>query len=389
MIYKYLIRCFLLINFWFLSSIVHPLKASDSDSITLSLLTCAPGHDLHTLFGHSALRLKDNQGLDIVFNYGTFDFEAPGFALKFVRGKLPYRLAVGRYSSFMREYKYTQRSVKEQIIHLDSVETQRIVKFLKNNAKPENAFYAYDFLFDNCSTRIRDIINNELSDISINYSDNQEISYRQQLIPYMKDKVWITLGIHLILSGVTDEISNFQNQMFLPDYLHDHLSKINKKNKPLLAPTQELMSFIPTRDITPWYAHPNFIFSFILLFIIICILAKQNTLYKILSKSILTFAGILGLVYLFMWFATDHQSTYSNWNLLWLNPLYFLVLFKIRTLRSYLLKVLILFNLIALVNIFIPIVPQYFDPLFLLPLSIVLIILLKELNLPDQLIKEK
>ena len=129
---------------------------SPPDSIRVSILTCAPGDQLYSMYGHNAIRVRDNAiGTDLVFNYGTFDFNTPGFAIKFMRGKLPYLLSVARYDDFIYEYTYFQRDVMEQELALSQEQKSGIISFLDENMRPENRAYAYDFFQDNCATRLR------------------------------------------------------------------------------------------------------------------------------------------------------------------------------------------------------------------------------------------
>src|SRR5688500_1732759 len=121
----------------------------DTCNTRITLLTCGPGEELYSLFGHSALRVTDATGLDIIFNYGTFDFDDPQFYVKFVKGKLLYFVSTERFSDFRRSYQYENRSIIEQDLHLTCEERQRLFDALRINAREENKYYAYEFLFDN------------------------------------------------------------------------------------------------------------------------------------------------------------------------------------------------------------------------------------------------
>ena len=134
-----------------------------SSNATISLLTCSPGEAIYELFGHTAVRVKDpSQGIDLVFNYGIFDFDTPNFVVKFVRGKLLYKLGVDQYRRFEYQYKVENRRVIEQVFNFNSPEKQQVFDYLLNNAKPENAYYQYDFFYDNCSSRVFDVIKDTL-----------------------------------------------------------------------------------------------------------------------------------------------------------------------------------------------------------------------------------
>ncbi len=136
-----------------------------SPEAEISLLTCSPGNELYSLFGHTAIRVKDPAArFDRVFNYGTFDFDTPYFYLKYARGLLPYQLSHTDYRYFLHAYREEGRSVYEQRLRLDSLQKQRLLDILTENYRPENRSYLYNFLFDNCTTRSRDVILQSLAD---------------------------------------------------------------------------------------------------------------------------------------------------------------------------------------------------------------------------------
>ena len=148
------------ISLWFIAILFHfNLTAQDSSHIRISLLTCTPGDELYSTFGHSALRLIDSSSVqDIVFNYGTFSFDDPDFYSKFIRGKLMYFVSTSYFNDFKIDYQSTNRGITEQVLNLSAEEKIAMQQFLYNNAREENKYYKYDFLFDNCTTRLRDII---------------------------------------------------------------------------------------------------------------------------------------------------------------------------------------------------------------------------------------
>jgi hypothetical protein len=130
--------------------------AQDSSHIRISLLTCTPGDELYSTFGHSALRVTDSSSVsDIVFNYGTFNFDDPGFYIKFIRGKLLYYVSTADFPDFKEEYQNTNRGMTEQVLNLSAPEKLALMHFVYNNAKEQNRYYQYDFFLDNCTTRLR------------------------------------------------------------------------------------------------------------------------------------------------------------------------------------------------------------------------------------------
>src|SRR5205085_1968054 len=137
---------------------------TDSCHLQISLLTCGPGEELYSVFGHTAIRVKEDSKFDIIYNYGTFDFDDPDFYTKFVRGKLPYSVSAENFNTFMYEYQVENRQVIEQILDLTCEEKEQLFLALRENSREENRYYRYQYLFDNCSTRPRDIIAKNTSD---------------------------------------------------------------------------------------------------------------------------------------------------------------------------------------------------------------------------------
>ena len=134
-------------------------SGQDSSRLRISLLTCTPGQELYSTFGHTAIRVIDSNSLtDYVYNFGTFDFEDPNFYLKFVKGKLLYFLSAEPYADFAALYRFEGRGITEQLLNLDAAEKDSTRRLLNQTLREENRYYLYDFFFDNCTTRPRDII---------------------------------------------------------------------------------------------------------------------------------------------------------------------------------------------------------------------------------------
>src|SRR5690606_14212050 len=182
---------------------------SDGCDLTISLLTCTPGAELYSSFGHSAFRVQNTAtGEDLIFNYGTFDFNDPDFYAKFVRGKLLYFVSLEQYNYFMFQYSYEGRGVTEQILNLDCAMKQELFSALKENIKEEKKYYHYDFLYDNCSTRLWDMLKNH-TDANLklgNILPEKDIRFRNLLHEYL-DKggmFWSKLGIDILLGLPVD-----------------------------------------------------------------------------------------------------------------------------------------------------------------------------------------
>jgi hypothetical protein len=212
-----------------------------SEKAQISLLTASPGDELYSVFGHSALRVKDQEkNIDLVFNYGTFDFDTPNFYTKFVRGKLLYKLSVATMEQFIPEYNYEGRAIYEQVLNVSQTQKQELFDFLLINRLPENAYYHYDFFYDNCATRIRDLIDEILQPVwpqetDINDQSLAEIksmlayeydyepelnptrTFRDMLQPFLVNMPWSAYGIDLALGLPADKVATAWDYMYLPD----------------------------------------------------------------------------------------------------------------------------------------------------------------------------
>ncbi|MBK7149647.1 MAG: DUF4105 domain-containing protein [Bacteroidetes bacterium] len=208
-----------------------------SDSARISLLTCGPGMELYSAFGHTGIRVTDyKQDFDVVFNYGTFDFEQPGFYTNFVKGKMRYMLAVESYRGFLQQYMYEERSVSEQEILITPEQKQIVFELLEVNSRPENREYYYDFFWDNCATRPRDIFEKALGSAlrydtaAGNFEHNKTM--HDMLRIFVQDRPWVDYGFDLIL-GLNCEIeATPRHQTFLPLYLARYLDCAQLNGKP-------------------------------------------------------------------------------------------------------------------------------------------------------------
>ncbi|MBK8701424.1 MAG: DUF4105 domain-containing protein [Saprospiraceae bacterium] len=322
-----------LLSFWWLPAMGWTQAgAMDSilDNTRISLITCDPGDEIYSMFGHSAIRVNNAmRGYDAVYNYGTFNFNTPNFAIKFMRGKLPYRLSVYGFSDFLREYHHFKRGVREQQLIIGNEEKASVIRFLENNAKPENAEYKYDFFFDNCSSRIRDVFEQTLKYEPV-YTVPAPVTFRQLLHRYLVSWPWVELGIDMIIGSKADAMASPTHQMFLPDLLHDVLPTATVNGGSFLGQTYDVLLFEEekaARKIHPWFNPLNVNFVLMVLLLALIFMGKTKMAeWTFRSWSMLaTFSGILILL---LWFATDHQATKLNWNILWLNPLYLLLILK-------------------------------------------------------------
>jgi len=357
----------LILIFWVQLIIIPRLNAQDtlSEVAQISILTCDPGSELYSTFGHTGIRVLDRaQDLDIVFNYGIFDFDTPGFYSKFLRGKLDYKIGAYSFAGFLREYQTQNRHVTEQVLDLDQTQNQKIFSYLKTNLLPENRYYKYDFFFDNCSTRARDIFINALG-VDVSKTETEK-TYRDLLDEFLPGLVWSDFGIDLVIGAVADDKASFYHQTFLPDYLMHTVDELKINQAPLVVDRNTILDFKETRAerFTPGWFTPLKLFTFLMLLelLFFFFLRKQPNLWLNIYDRIWYFVlGASGLLILFMWFGTDHLATKQNWNLLWLNPL-FLCLAFFKSKNKLLIFTLIGFTLACLV--FWSVIPQAFHIAF-------------------------
>ena len=298
-----------------------------SEKATISVITCGSGSELYSTFGHSAFRINDPlTGLDKIYNYGTFDFNAPNFYLNFAKGKLTYQLSTTNFHYFLREYQYENRWVKAQVLNLNQQEVKAIFLFLENNAKPENRAYQYDFFYDNCSTKIEEVIKTVLKDnIEFNNSHIKTTkSHRDLISDYTENQQWGKFGIDLALGSVIDREATKDEYKFLPDYIflafENATINVNSKKVPLVKEEQLILEDVPNHKIASIFSPTPFLVLLLLSMLIIWITYnnfKKENRTKYLDFFILFSTGIIGIVVLLLWFATSHTATYKNLNFLW------------------------------------------------------------------------
>ncbi len=295
-----------------------------SDSTRVSLMTVAPGEFLYSTFGHSAIRIYDPQNrLDRCYNYGTFNFDQPNFILKFCRGKLLYFLDIEPYRSFEYGNLHDQRGMQEQLLNLTPEQKQRLFNLLQENAKEQNRYYKYDFFYDNCSTRIRDIVKEAFyQDLTF---DSTRLALgttmRQLLHPYLADKPWTKFGIDLVLGYSADRRARPEDFMFLPDHMHDMFATTRIDDKTPLVRSERLIPDWPF-PVVPYkagfFGSPLLVTCLVAFIGLLCMGNPRTE--RIFDTIFWLILGLAGAIIAFLWFATDHTATKTNLNILWALP---------------------------------------------------------------------
>lgn len=304
-----------------------------SEQAEISVLTIGPGALLNDSFGHNAFRVKDPvKGIDLAFNYGVYDFETPNFYLKFAQGKLNYLIGLNYYEDFFEAYISQNRSIKEQVLNLSQIEKQKLFDYLLNNIKPENRRYLYDFFYDNCATKIKDVTNIALNN-SIQFNDPRDFkpqTFRELIHSNLNRNSWGCFGIDLALGSVIDKKATPEEHMFLPKYIYRffEVATIKNSNEPLVKKSNVLYEKIDAPIPSQFLTSPLFIFGILgsfILFITYTDFKKQKQSVW-LDITLFSLTGIIGILILLLWFATDHKGTHQNYNLLWACALNILVI---------------------------------------------------------------
>ncbi len=314
---------FLLILLSFIG--LNPAKAQFWE---VSLLTADPGTELYSSFGHSAIRLREigPDGRDLVFNFGTFDFDTPNFYGKFATGKLNYMLSIVPYDRFIIEYDYYKRGLREQVLDLNQEQKDFLLQHLDAQYAPERRFYKYDFFYNNCATKIRDAFDIAIGDQLV-WSDSvaEEKTFRNLIDEFVLPLPWADFGIDLALGAVIDRPATELEKQFLPTYMEQAFANAtiveNGVSRPLVKQSRVLLEY-PKEEAQQSLLNPLVIFW--LLTLVFAALTfygfKKGKLMKGLDVALFGTIGILGVVVTFLWFFTDHSATAWNWNILWAFP---------------------------------------------------------------------
>jgi hypothetical protein len=312
----------LLLLFGFFTSSRLTAQDSTKAALQISILTCAPGEDVYTAWGHTAIRIIDSaKQTDIVFNFGTFDFNTPNFLLEFIKGNLNYFLSADNFQNFILEYQYYGRSIKEQVLILTDAEKINWQNALLKNLEGNNRYYLYNFITDNCTTRVKDgfyqFASNQVPPSTIK-------SYRTHVVeaPYQQGIPWIGLGIDVLLGTVSDKAPTAIQAGFLPDLFFDQLAAQTSH----IASTQnyEFTKTTPTKPTDPVY----YIVGLIILYLFV---GRWNARWaviaaKMIDVSLLFIFGLGGLLLVYMSVFSKHTACHDNFNIAWIHPFYFIAL---------------------------------------------------------------
>lgn len=319
---KYFIFCLFM-------GVAFSVQSQSTDSIRFSLLTCAPGTEIYSLFGHTAIRYENyTRRIDVAFNYGMFSFNTPNFIFRFVAGETDYQLGITPYSYFEAEYAMRGSSVYQQVLNLTQSEKERLLTILENNYLPENRIYRYNYFYDNCTTRARDKIE-ECIEGKVVYPDSLSgKSYRSIVHEFTAGSPWNEFGIDLCLGAEADKEINKRQQMFSPFYMKYYASSAyivdaGGTRRPLILDETKIV------DVEPEEVQPGFILSPLMcgaLFLALCVVMawgqwKTQRIWWGWDIVLYGLQGLAGCIIAFLFFFSVHPTVGSNWLLILFNPI--------------------------------------------------------------------
>jgi putative membrane protein len=311
----------------FILSVVNATVGAQSmtnpDRIQISLLTCSPGKEVWAQYGHTAIRYYDKEsGEDLAINYGIFSLDQTYFIPRFVLGMTDYRMGVQPMDMFLAQYSYEGRGVVEQVLNLSAEDKEVIYKALQENMKPENVVYRYNYFFDNCTTRARDMLVNHLHGKVVYPPAEEDATFRSMIHKWNNKYEWSQFGEDLLLGVNADRKTTKSEQQFLPENLRSDFDKARYNGKPLVKETNVLLD-AETEVVEPVF--PLSPLSIALIFAVISLVMilfsyRRQQVYWAWDLALMLTSGLMGIIFFVMIFS-QHPCVSLNFILLFFNPL--------------------------------------------------------------------
>ncbi len=299
-----------------------------SDKAKVSVITCGYGTQLYAQFGHTAIRVYDpgtSPTLDVAFSYGTFDYDVEGFYIKFVKGITDYQLSIEFSQDLFIRYRNKGIAVWEQELNLSQQEKQLLFESLMSNYLPENRFYRYNYVYDNCATKPRDMVENAVKGGLIYEEKENKETFRQLIEECVGASTWNKFAIDIVLGSSSDEIATTRERMFMPVELMNYLKTAQREDESLIV-SETIQVYQATNNTkeSSFLLQPLFVsFAFLFLIGIISYLGRNNQMLWI-DGLLYTVLGLIGIVVFYLSFFSAHPLVAGNYNLLWLNPVHLL-----------------------------------------------------------------
>ncbi|HCM60584.1 MAG TPA: hypothetical protein DIS74_09460 [Bacteroidales bacterium] len=312
-----------------------PASAEIADSTDVYLITCAPGNASYSIYGHTALRIViRGTDFDMAYNWGIFDFSTPNFVYRFAKGKLDYMLGAYPYQRFLQEYISEGRPVWSLKLNLTDTEKERLFTLINENLKPENVKYRYDFFFDNCATRVRDIVAAAATDTVIFPEKEKLKSFRQLIDPHQKVLPWLDFGADMLLGLQSDRKATVSDEMFLPLFLRDNFAASvivhDGVSEPLTGPVETVVDFPPSSAGAKTWMPQAVLWLLFLLVVLLTFVFRRPGLEKGLDFVLYFIYSLIAMVLVFTNIFSDHDALHLNLLFLGINiiiPVLFVMLF--------------------------------------------------------------
>ena len=368
----------------------YKIWTEDIANTEISVLTCSPGQEIYSIFGHTAIRVKNaNTGLDAVVNYGLFDFNQDSFVYRFVKGETDYMCGIDSFNSFLFSYAWRGSGVKATVLDLTDTEKERIIRLLTNDLKPENREYRYNFAYNNCATKIRDIVKFAYSDKCESIIPS-EYTYRNIIRKYAENYPWFMFSFDICLGGKAyNTLMTPDEAQFLPELLNDALNNclIGRDGEEIKPNTRQEVILTPMEStVETSFFTPMVVACIVLLLSLISLIfgSKCPIASKIYNGTLLSIYFIVGIVVAFLIFFSEHPFTSGNMNICIFNPLLIVpIICLISTSKSVIFKIArVILILMAAFFIVYCLIFWHFTNHAFIPLAITLIL---ELN--KQIIK--
>ena len=286
-----------------------------SENAQVSVLTCGNGNELYSLFGHTAVRIFDPQtNIDIVYNYGAFDFATPNFVVRFSKGDLQYFVTSSSFEDFLYSYEYEERSVVEQNIALSASQKQQLFDKLSETLLSNDRFYTYKFIDRNCTTMVVDLLNGIVGKNILKKVDPDDSTYRDILYPYFDNHFYEQLGTSIIFGTKVD---HYAEKVFLPIELFNSVHKATIDNEPLEKSSRTWLKYDNEQVPTSWW---NNIYTYLTALVLLIVFNKNGA-----NMMFFLITGLIGTFFLFAGFYSFHGELANNYNALLFNPALLLV----------------------------------------------------------------
>ncbi len=296
----------------------------------ISLVTCYPGADIYELEGHTAIRIDMGPSRDYAISYGIFDFDAPNFVYRFVKGETDYMVGIVPWEHFLDSYRRQHRRVEQQRLNLSPAQRQRLLDLLEENLRPENRVYRYNYVKDNCATRPMALIEKAV-DAPVVLGPTRwdvwslPVSFRDVMRHYHANYPWYQFGIDLALGSGIDYPLCSREYSFAPVDLAVQIAGARVGGRHIAGPAEVVADYPADAAVlppTPWYLTPLAVcwFVFAILLVVTVRDCKARNVTRWVDAAYFGILGLCGLLLTFLIFVSVHEATSPNWLYFWLNP---------------------------------------------------------------------